>query len=220
MTDFYKFLTENGFNDLNAQTTQDLEALLSKLYQYVDAKYGKVPADFFTKSWSPNTAIKRGAKEGLDVHHAWEYDPDNMEVCSLSDPETAKMWFDKGYVKYQLAEYLHYCNWIEHQAIHAVIDTLRTRQFGAYRPGCIDRRAPILNRYFNEGDGYVQELLLKENFTAKNYFKVALETVEDEFDAYELIMDEWAAANGIEDWLIFGNTLASLENCFDIYLEE
>jgi hypothetical protein len=32
-----------------------------------------------------------------------------------------------------------------------------------------------------------------------------------------MIMDAWAEANDIQDWLIFGYTLESLENCFEVY---
>ena len=38
-----------------------------------------------------------------------------------------------------------------------------------------------------------------------------MKTVQDEFDTYTLIMDAWAEANGIDDWLIFGYSTESLE---------
>ena len=189
--------------------------------EYVDfllLKYGKVPGNFFKENWQPNTSIKRGVNEGLDVHHKFEYDQFNSEVCSLSDPETAKMWFKEGYTEYQLAKNLVYSNWIEHQAEHAIIDTLRTRQHGSYRAGCIEnRRAPILNKFYNDPDGYLETILANEAFTSREYFATALRTVQDEIDTYSMIMDAWAEANNIPDWLIFGYTLESLENCFEVY---
>jgi hypothetical protein len=214
MTKFYKLLAELDFKHLAQKTTEQLVAMLNTIYDYCDEKYGKVTGPFFTATWQPNKSIKRGLSHGLDVHHKWEYDPNNSEVCSLSDPITAREWFDAGYLQYQLPEYLVYCNWIEHQAIHAIIDTLRNRQYGAYRPGCIEkRRAPILNRYYNEGLRYIQTMELNEKFTSREYFIKALTTCEEEVETYTLIMEAWAEANNIEDWLVLGYSFESLQNC-------
>jgi hypothetical protein len=218
MTDFYNFLISIGFDRMSTKSDDELRAMLIKINSYCENKYSKVPGNFFKENWQPNTSIKRGASDGLDVHHKYEYDQLNSEVCSLSDPETAKMWYNEGYTEYQLADNLVYCNWIEHQAIHAVIDTLRARQHGSYRAGCIEsRRAPILNKFYNDPEGYLETILSNEAFTSREYFAKALITVEDEIDTYYLIMDSWAEANGIDDWLIFGYTAESLENCFQIY---
>ena len=218
MTEFYKLLVDLGFDKLAIKSDKDLRYMLNKIYAYCDNKYGKVTGNFFTESWHPNTAIKHGTEWGTDVHHKFEYDQFNSEVCSLSDPETAKMWFNEGYKEYQLAQNLVHCNWIEHQAIHAIIDTLRTRQHGSYRAGCIElRRAPILNKFYNDPEGYINTILANEAFTSREYFAKALKTVQDEFDTYTLIMDAWAEANGIDDWLIFGYSTESLENCFEVY---
>lgn len=220
MTAFYEFLSGLGFDNLAQKTTKQLEQMLNAIYDYCETKYGKVTGNFYTESWQPNTKIKHGSDWGTDVHHKWEYDADNPEVCSLSDKETALMWFNLGYTKYQLAEYLVHCNWIEHQAIHAIIDVLRTRQYGAYRPGCIElRRAPIINRYFNDGEAYIDQLRNNKAFTSREYFIKALTNIQEEDETYSMIMDAWAEAVGVEDWLIFGYTLESLENCFSVYLE-
>jgi hypothetical protein len=218
MTEFNKLLISLDFGNLKKKTIVELEAILNAIYDYCDRKYGLVGGNFFTENWKPSSSIKHGKEWGTDVHHKFEYDANNSEVCSLSDVETAKMWFAEGYVEYQLAKYLVHCNWIEHQAIHAVIDTLRTRQYGAYRPGCIElRRAPVLNKYYNDPEGYIAELESKETFTSRAYFIKALTVVKDEIDTYSLIMDAWADANNIPDWLVFGYTLDSLENCFETY---
>lgn len=221
MTIFNQFLTSIGFSNLKAKPTEVLEEMLNKIYDFCEAKYGKVLEAFFTESWQPNKNIKRGVSDGLDVHHKSEYDSVNPEVCSLSDPDTAKDWHAKGYVHYQLPENLVYCNWIEHQAIHAIIDILRMRQYGAYRPGCIElRRAGVLNRYFNDGNDYIQTMESNEAFKSKAYFIKALTTCEDELETYQLIMDEWAYAVGIDCWFSFGYTTTSLENCFETYTED
>jgi hypothetical protein len=221
MTKFNQFLISIGFNNLMSKTTEALEEMLNKIYAFCEAKYGPVLEAFFTESWQPNKNIKRGVTAGLDVHHKPEYDPANPEVCSLSDPATAKDWYEKGYTHYQLPHNLVYCNWIEHQAIHAIIDILRMRQFGAYRPGCIElRRAGVLNRYFNEGDDYLQTMESNEAFKSRAYFIKALSICEDELETYQLIMDEWAMAVGIECWFTFGQTLESIENCFETYVED
>ena len=218
MTEFYSLLTNIGFEQLANKSDEELRLMLEKIYTYCDSKYGKVPGNFFKENWQSNTSIKRGMLDGLDVHHKFEYDQFNSEVCSLSDPDTAKMWFNEGYTEYQLADNLVYCNWIEHQAIHAIIDTLRTRQHGSYRAGCIEsRRAPILNRYYNNPEDYLKTILSNEAFTSREYFAKALRTIEQETETYYLIMDAWAEANSIDDWLIFGYTAESLENCFQVY---
>lgn len=218
MTEFYNLLQSLDFANLAKKTVAELVNILEAIYTYCENKYGKVTGSFFTESWQPNNKIKHGTEWGTDVHHKFEYDPDNSEVCSLSDPETAKMWFAAGYKLYQLQQYLVHCNWIEHQAIHAVIDTLRTRQYGKYRPGCIElRRAPVLNKFYNDPEGYIEAIRANTAFTSREYFIKALTVVKDEIDTYSLIMDAWAEANNIPDWLIFGYTLESLENCFEVY---
>jgi hypothetical protein len=218
MTTFNNFLCSLGFEDLESKTTPELEAMLEKLYEYCESIHGLVEGPFFTETWQPNKDIKRGLSHGWDVHHKGEYDPANSEVCSLSDKETAKMWFAEGYTYYQLPENLVYCNWIEHQAIHAIIDILRMRQFGMYRPGCIElRRAGVLNRFYNDGEAYLTTLAENEAFKSSGYFIKALREVEDEIETYQLIMEAWASAVGVEDWLIFGYSVESFENCFETY---
>lgn len=221
MTNFYSFLNSLGFADLKNKSTPELEDILTKIYTYCENLHGLVEGNFFTENWQPNKDIKRGLSHGWDVHHKGEYDSANSEVCSLSDKETAQMWFAEGYIHYQLAENLVYCNWIEHQAVHAVIDILRMRQYGAYRPGCIElRRAGVLNKYFNDGEDYLATLEANEAFKSSGYFIKALREVEDEFDTYQLIMDAWAEAVGIEDWYIFGYSTESFENCFETYFND
>ena len=221
MTKFYKLLTELDIKHLAQKTTEQLVEMLNAIYDYCDEKYGKVTGNFFTESWQPNQTIKHGVEWGTDVHHKWEYDPNNSEVCSLSDKDTALMWFNAGYIEYQLAKYLVHCNWIEHQAIHAIIDTLRTRQYGTYRPGCIElRRAPILNKFYNDPEGYIETILANEAFTSKHYFVKALTEVKDEMKTYILIMNAWSKANNIKnDWLVLGYTIESIENCFETYFD-
>lgn len=218
MTEFYKLLKSLDFEHLKIKSIKELEHMLEVIYDYCDKKYGKVTGNFFKENWADNTSIKHGTEWGTDVHHKYEYDKNNSEVCSLSDKETAKMWFNEGYTQYQLAENLVHCNWIEHQAIHAIIDTLRTRQYGAYRPGCIElRRAPVLNKFYNDPEGYLETIASNEAFTSRQYFIKALTVVKDEVETYSMIMDAWAEANGIDDWLIYGYSLESLENCFEFY---
>lgn len=221
MTKFNQFLKTIGFSNLKSKSTEVFEDMLDKIYDYCDEKYGTVSGNFFTETWQPNKLIKRGSSDGLDVHHKSEYDRDNPEVCSLSDPATAKDWYEKGYTHYQLSQNLVYCNWIEHQAIHAIIDILRMRQFGIYRPGCIElRRAGVFNRYFNEGLDYIKTMEENEAFMSRAYFIKALTVCEEELDTYQLIMDEWSQAVGIDDWFIFGYTTESIENCFETYLSD
>ena len=78
---------------------------------------------------------------------------------------------------------------------------------------------PIINRYFNDGEAYIEQLRNNEAFTSREYFIKALTNIQEEDETYYMIMDAWAEAVGIEDWLIFGYTLESLENCFSVYLE-
>ena len=87
MTEFYKLLVDLGFDKLAIKSDKDLRYMLNKIYAYCDNKYGKVTGNFFTESWHPNTAIKHGIEWGTDVHHKFEYDQFNSEVCSLSVPK-------------------------------------------------------------------------------------------------------------------------------------
>lgn len=206
MTNFEIYLREIGADTLVDKSDDQLRLMLDKLYDYCDARHGKVLGAYMTESFQANDSIKRG-KEGLDAHHKMEYDPANPDICSLSNPENAKLFP----YEYQKAENLVYCDWIEHQAIHAIIDTLRTRQHGSYRPGCIDRRAPMFNRFFDEPEAYIEYLNERCN---SQYFQISLRNIAEELDTYEMIMDAWAEANGDIDWRMLGYGQEAMENIF------
>lgn len=212
MTDFEKFLTDIKFETISTDSKEVLEDKLNKLYSYCEKQHGKVEGNYMNEAYKKNNSISKG-REGLDVHHKMEYDPNDPDICSLSNPENAKVYP----YEYQLAENLVYCNWIEHQAAHAIIDILRKQQSGVYRLGCIDRRAPMLNRFFDDGGEEYFEALKKKEHTS--YLVKSLDVIKDELDAYVLIMDAWAEGVGVDSWQLLGQADSSAENVFE-YLEE
>lgn len=205
MTDFHRFLLDIGFDLMVDMPQRKLRLLPNMIKNYCDSKYGLVPGPYFNRDWTVNRSIKRGG-EGLDVHHMMEYSPTDTEICSLSCAANAQA----APYEYQLPQNLVFMNWIEHQAMHAVIDTLRTRDYGEYRPGCVQRRAPMLNKFFDNGEDY-----LRESCSRNPYFARALRVIEGELDTYNLIMNSWSAANFIPyDWQLLGYVRESEENCF------
>lgn len=129
-----------------SEIKKELDLTLPALYQYLKEKYGPVPENYFmdVNCTRRSTKNSRG-NEGLFVHHDYEYDPNNPLVNNLSDPAMAKQ-FD---YRYQRAENLTYCNYLEHLIIHIKINILRKEQLGHYiNDGLVNFMIPELNDWY------------------------------------------------------------------------
>lgn len=95
----------------------DFDNLLNMTYeqccQYLQKKYGKVPYDYFTDE-KCNSKNKNNSKtnQGLIIHHI-----DEDKGVSLSEKKEAK----NNPFKYQKADRLVYCNYLEHLILHIKI---------------------------------------------------------------------------------------------------
>lgn len=90
--------------------------------KYLKNKYGKPDGNYFLNESfkSVNSKIKRGS-EGLYLHHDMEWDPNDVYSHNLSIKDQAKLYP----YSYQTAEYLTYCNLLEHLLLHVKIFKLR-----------------------------------------------------------------------------------------------
>lgn len=158
--------------------------------QELKDKYGPVTGSYFlTESCkTPNKKIKRSS-EGLYVHHDYEYDPDDDRVNNLSHSEIAIMypW------KYQQAENLTYCNWLEHLILHLKINLLRKEQLGFYvLDGVENFFIPQLNTFY----AYENDI-----GTTPEYLLVAFSLIEENYDEYCWLIDTWFSLVGYPEHL-------------------
>lgn len=78
---------------------------------YLQNKYGIGKDNYFSKNWGKHTKVSR-TKEGLMAHHKYEY-----KAIMLSTVEYAK----RHPYKWQLAENIVYCDYLEHLFLHILI---------------------------------------------------------------------------------------------------
>ena len=172
---------------------KDLERQWTMTYYeqlvYLKEKYGRVPKNYFCNQMckSKSSGITRTA-DGLFIHHDYEYNPDDDRVCDLSKSLNAKLWP----WKYQLAENLTYCNWLEHLMLHIKINILRFKQLGFYvNDGVVNYFAPDLNKFYTyQADPTHTPTWQLTCFTA----------VEDYYEDYCFMMSEWCKAINWPDY--------------------
>lgn len=113
---------------------------------YLKEKYGPAIENYFltVNCDRKSTKIGRG-NEGLFCHHDYEYDPENPLVSDLSKAEIARQFT----YKYQEAQNLTYCNWLEHLILHCKINVLRQKQLGRFiSDGMLNYFIPELNDFY------------------------------------------------------------------------
>lgn len=156
---------------------------------YLKKKYGKVPRNYFATPdcKSKSVGITR-ASEGLFIHHDFEFAPEDNRVNDLSKQFNARFWP----WKYQLAENLTYCNWLEHLMLHLKINLLRKEQLGFYvNDGVVNFLVPDLNIMY----------AYKFNIdTIPSWKLMCFNIIEDYYDDYAYIMNEWCKAIGYPDY--------------------
>ena len=128
--------------ELRAQMKLSYPQLLS----YLKEKYGEAKENYFLDiNCTRKSVINGRGKEGLFLHHDFEYDRQNPLVNNLSQPDIAKQ-FD---YKYQYAENLTYCNYLEHILLHVKINILRTKQLGRFiSDGLVNFMLPEVNDWY------------------------------------------------------------------------
>lgn len=144
---------------------------------YLKKKYGPAPENYYLDVACTRKSTKNGrGNDGLFVHHDFEYDPANPLTCDLSKPELARQ-FD---YKYQRAENLTYCDYLEHLMLHCKINVLRTEQLGGFiRDGIMLYFAPDLNRW------YAHSKVLY------GWRKAAFSRIEPYREDYQQIISDW-----------------------------
>lgn len=159
---------------------------LLDLYKYLKDRNGRVPENYYMDVNCTRKSTKNGrGNEGLFVHHDYEYDPANPLVNNLSQSEIARL-FD---YKYQYAENLTYCNYLEHLIIHVKINLLRKEQLGHYiNDGLVNYMIPELNDWYR----YLIDL--------KPWQEAAFSLIEDNYSDYCDIINYWLEQLGTPDF--------------------
>ena len=160
--------------ELQKQLTMSYEEQLT----YLKEKYGPAIENYFltVNCDRKSTRIGRG-NEGLFCHHDYEYDSQNPLTSDLSNPEIAKQFT----YKYQEAENLTYCNYLEHLILHCKINILRCKQLGHYiQDSVVNYFIPILNDLYRYR---VRDM--------KPWQQVAFNIIETDYDSYVQIIQWW-----------------------------
>lgn len=160
---------------------------------YLKSKYGLPQGNYFlTESCkSTNSKITR-AKEGLFIHHDYEWNPDDFGCHALSDGEIAR---EKSY-DYQLSANLTYCNLLEHLMLHIKIHKLRIDVFNC-----------------NEIDGVEKFLIpqLNDMYKTKKYKKEWLvatkEQIADNYLDFKKLVETYSQISGIDSAILLTLTL-------------
>lgn len=145
--------------------------------QYLKAKYGEAKENYYLDINCTRKSKTNGrGNEGLFLHHDFEYDPQNPLTANLSDPDIAKQ-FD---YKYQYAENLTYCNYLEHILLHVKINVLRNKQLGRFiSDGLINFMLPEVNDWYK----FLVDL--------KPWQESAFKLIEDNYSEYCDILEYW-----------------------------
>ena len=176
--------------EINKMTNKELEKQLNMSYEeqltYLKEKYGPAKENYFltVNCDRKSTKIGRG-NEGLFCHHDYEYDPQNPLTSDLSKPEIAKQFT----YKYQEAENLTYCNYLEHLLLHCKINLLRGKQLGHYiQDSVVNHFIPILNDLYR--------YRIKD---MKEWQKIAFSLIKYDYDSYVEIIRWWIASLGTSE---------------------
>ena len=92
---------------------------------YLQNKYGIGRDNYFSKNWGKHTKVSR-TSEGLMAHHKYEY-----KAIMLSTVEYAK----RHPYKWQLAENIVYCDYLEHLLLHILICEYHANESATERVG-------------------------------------------------------------------------------------
>ena len=157
---------------------------------YLKQKYGMPQGNYYLTEAckSTNNKIKRG-KEGLFIHHDYEWNPNDISCHSLSDKDLALSYpYD-----YQTSPHLTYCNLLEHLILHIKIFELRTEALNGmlFVDGVERFLIPQINDIY-QTRRYKQEWLIA---TKQN--------IEDNKDDYLRLLELYAEKAKVEvDYLL------------------
>ena len=163
---------------MNLEFEKQLTMSYEEQLTYLKQKYGPAKENYFLTVNCDQKSIRIGrGNEGLFCHHDYEYDPENPLVSDLSKPEIARQFT----YKYQEAQNLTYCNWLEHLILHCKINVLRQKQ---------------LNRFISDGvlNYFIPELNDFYRYRIKNppaWKQTAFSLIEDNYDDYCKIIENW-----------------------------
>ena len=135
---------------------KELNILFHSSYEdacfYLQKKYGIPNGNYFLteECKSVNSKIKRG-KEGLFLHHVFEYNREEPSVNNLSIAKNAKEYS----FEFQKGENLCYCNYLEHFILHLKIFEMRMISLKNtiwqifFKDGVINHLVPKLNDIYH-----------------------------------------------------------------------
>lgn len=168
----------------------ELQKLLDKSYleivNYLLKKYGTVLGDFFTdkECLNENFEIKKASTHGLFIHHI-----DEDKALKLSDPKFAI----QHPFKYQKADRLVYCNYLEHLLLHIKI-FLETKGKYSYN-GTFEYLIPKINDIYS-GEYYSDETPKEEKWP-----QTTAEQILDKKEDYLMMLEQTMK------WLIEDETI-------------
>lgn len=169
---------------MNFEFEKQLTMSYEEQLAYLKQKYGPAKENYFLtiNCDRKSTRIGRG-NESLFCHHDYEYDPENPLVNDLSKPEIARQFT----YKYQEAQNLTYCNWLEHLILHCKINVLRQKQLNGFiSDGVLNYFIPELNDFYR--------YRIKNPPTWK---QIAFSLIEDNYDDYCKIIENWFSELGM-----------------------
>ena len=151
----------------------ELTLTYNELVAYLLAKYGVAKYSYFCNdNFKTKQTKNMRTKEGLFLHHIGE-----KEHIMLCNSEFAKQW---NFEKYQGANHLVYCNYIEHLILHvkitdeympaAITESLEAVGIG----GVINYISPELTTYY-------------ENPPVGGWQSIVFNVIKDNYDEYTKI---------------------------------
>lgn len=169
---------------MNLEFEKQLTMSYEEQLTYLKQKYGPAKENYFLTVNCDRKSIRIGrGNEGLFCHHDYEYDPENPLVSDLSKAEIARQFT----YKYQEAQNLTYCNWLEHLILHCKINVLRQKQLGRFiSDGVLNYFIPELNDLYR--------------YRIKNppaWKQIAFSLIEDNYDDYCKIIENWFSELGM-----------------------
>lgn len=144
-------------------------------------KYGACKYDYFTgKDCSNKNQLVSRAKEGLFCHHI-----DEDKAIELSNPERARM----NPFRYQKADRLVYCNFLEHLLLHIkIVEEPRHKDANPLEMPGIGGAVNLISRQINDfygGYEYKRQDLINSTAIIKDDYKIYIKLLAKLYDAIQ-----------------------------------
>lgn len=142
----------------------------SEYCDYLQNKYGIGRSDYMTPAWNKKPTVTRSS-EGLFAHHKYE-----DHAVMLAEKEYAM----KNPFKWQLAENIVYCDYLEHLFLHILIcenpSENRNENEAVGIGGITKHIVPVLNDYYSGREAKM------------NWQRICLDVVKNDKNVYLLLL--------------------------------